>query len=112
MCTEYEGWSNYPTWCVNLWLANDKKLYTMMLDKINELKREENPEEKLAKWLKDWTENGNPLKLSTSLYSDLITWAIGMADYYEIAGSWLEDYANSEEDDSDEEPEERQRQNK
>ena len=26
MDTEYNGWTNYPTWAVNLWLCNDEGL--------------------------------------------------------------------------------------
>ena len=25
--TEYNGWSNYETWVVNLWLTNDQRYY-------------------------------------------------------------------------------------
>ena len=30
----YQGWSNYPTWAVNLWLANDEGLYLATLELI------------------------------------------------------------------------------
>ncbi len=90
MCKEYEGWSNYPTWCVNLWLSNNEPLYRAVLEKIEEVKSSEDPEAVLADWIKDMVENGNPLTRA-NLYSDLMTWAIGMADYYEIAKALLED---------------------
>ena len=32
----YNGWSNYPTWAVNLWLSNDEGLYNAAHELVGE----------------------------------------------------------------------------
>jgi hypothetical protein len=33
--TTYNGWTNYPTWCVNLWLSNDEGLYRATVELVD-----------------------------------------------------------------------------
>ena len=33
---KYNGWTNYETWCVNLWLTNDQGSYECALDMARE----------------------------------------------------------------------------
>ena len=30
--TTYNGWTNYETWLVNLWLSNDEGIWTMLVE--------------------------------------------------------------------------------
>lgn len=32
----YNGWANYPTWCVSLWLSNDEGLYNQSREIVQE----------------------------------------------------------------------------
>jgi hypothetical protein len=34
MCSEYNGWPNYETWSMNLWLTNDSSFYEVAEDAI------------------------------------------------------------------------------
>lgn len=101
--TTYEGWSNYPTWCVNLWLANDEGLYHEALDVVRtaiERPKLCMPTEAqqavhdVADALKDWLEtigeaDGlNPAE--AGIASDLVTWAFNQVDWRELAESWIE----------------------
>jgi len=91
----YEGWSNYPTWCVNLWLSNDEGLYfsTLEMQKHYQGSQEDEPETEddvfgFADAIKDLIEEFKPEV--KGLYSDLLQWSISQANYEEIAKSWLE----------------------
>ena len=39
MCKEYNGWSNYQTWNVMLWLDDDQELCTYIREKAEEIQR-------------------------------------------------------------------------
>ena len=32
----YNGWTNYPTWCINLWITNDQGLDSMVRERAEE----------------------------------------------------------------------------
>jgi hypothetical protein len=89
----YQGWKNYETWCVNLWLSNDEASY----HHVNELAhkaaaRAEDREAatcEMAGWLKALIEDSAPDV--DGMYGDLLTAAISEVDWYEVAASWLED---------------------
>jgi len=48
----YNGWKNYPTWAVNLWLSNDEGLYAGTLARVEASKGEGRHE--VADTLKAW----------------------------------------------------------
>ena len=85
----YNGYSNYETWCVNLWLDNDEGLYREFQDRI----RKGISVYDLSKMIQELVEEGNPIT-TTSFYSDLMNSAIKNVEFYEIAENMLEDYKN------------------
>jgi hypothetical protein len=96
----YNGWTNYETWNVALWLDNDQGTYNYVRELADEAKRESaehqdrydtrTPEGLLAERLKDLVEDGSPLAEEASMYADLLGAAIGAVDWYEIAEAILE----------------------
>lgn len=97
--TSYNGWSNYETWVVNLWLGNDEGSYTTcrslaqrcfeeaVADEV--LSREERACYQLASELKEMVEEGSPLAGEASVYADLLNASISEVNWKEIANSLL-----------------------
>lgn len=92
----YNGWSNYPTWNVNLWLSNDEGLYREALDIVARSRDWEEAEETpvrvlVADQLRDWVRDDLAPDLGASFAADLLGYALDSVDWFEIADAWLED---------------------
>jgi hypothetical protein len=93
--SSYNGWANYETWLVNLWLNNDEETYNLcrsLAERCFEdavpsevLSREERACYLLANQLKEMLEARNPLASEASVYADLINAALCEVNWREIA---------------------------
>ena len=75
---EYEGWRNYETWAVNLWLANDEGIYNGARD-LNLSIRPDDAERELRDYVESvlWGDEA-PGGLGTDLIGhalDYVDWA-------------------------------------
>ena len=105
MCNkEYNGYTNYETWCVSLWIDNELLWY----QDINNLalecwgnaedsndygffrSRQDNAIQDLEKNIKDYIEENNQLISEASLYSDMLGSAFDNVNWQEIAENWIE----------------------
>jgi hypothetical protein len=86
--SDYNGWTNYPTWAVNLWLANDQGLQSFVVESLSECAGETRRIDS-ADWLKGFV-RGYMESDEASMASDLLGYALDCVDWYEIATSWLE----------------------
>ena len=97
----YNGWKNYPTWAVNLWLSNDEGLYNEALWRAERVLGEPSPRSEywtleeshrftLAEILAGWVENDLSPDLGASFSADLLGYALSQVDWDEIATAWLE----------------------
>ncbi|MDZ7703650.1 MAG: hypothetical protein U5L04_04090 [Trueperaceae bacterium] len=107
----HEGWSNYPTWCVNLYFQNDERMSRWALELIaqatddyvpdgDEYEYESvDPVTWLADAIQDLTRKEMPgcIEQATGLWGDLITHALEQVDYREIATEWLAEHALNQE---------------
>lgn len=86
----YNGWKNYPTWCVNLWLSNDEGLYHQVMDHLNILPQDDHDRRENAEELKRWVTDDLAPDLGATFVADLLGYALGEVDWYEIADAWIE----------------------
>lgn len=96
----YNGWTNYETWNVKLWLDNEQGTYELQKEMVRQSRqtpkvdvwtKEETTRFTLADLLKDFVEENNPLANDASMYSDLMSAALSEVNWQEIADSILEE---------------------
>ena len=88
----YNGWENYETWCVNLWLRNDE-FTDLLCSKIVENAKSEVPEGAIyvaAARIRDYVESGVPDNMLTGMYGDLLLNALRSVEWVDIAKSFEE----------------------
>ena len=99
----YNGWTNYETWAVSLWLDNEQSSYLYWREQAARhrqeapnasdfrrgiLTEEQEARCNLAKQLKREVMDASPL-CEANLYSDLLWAALSEVDWMEIADHWL-----------------------
>ena len=90
----YNGWSNYPTWCVAMWIDNDE----VMQQRAYEIVRVAEAKHDAADELKHYIEESAALIapavfVEASFVADLYGYAIGEVDWYEVAEHYMEEEA-------------------
>ena len=97
----YQGWKNYETWAVNLWLQNDEGTYQYWLGSASDaweqaeadrtFSRMENAREALYMQLRnELLEAADEAVDSGTLWADLLGAALGDVEWLEIADAFLE----------------------
>lgn len=98
--TTYNGWTNYETWLVNLWMDNDCGEQEFFRERAKEIYDSDEPRPtsaltwaevsrlRFADWLKDYWEEHRP-ELSGA-YNDLLTGALSAVNWDEIARHYID----------------------
>lgn len=102
---KYNGFANYETWCSILWIKTDEQAANHWLARARELRDNPPPNAawtvaerarfSLADEIKACFEDGNPLMDANSVYSDLLSTALGRVNWPEIADHLLKDVDKS-----------------
>lgn len=106
--TRCNGFANYETWTVSLWMANDSATYRHYQELVRELceaggssqsnflSKREAAAVALAETLREDFEVASPTADTTSVYSDLMNSALSEVDWYELANDLLNDVTEDE----------------
>lgn len=98
----YNGWRNYETWNVKLWIDNDEGSYHYWQDRAQEIfddadecddtfSKSDSARLALADALKDEIDEQGAPDLGACMYADLLNAALSEVDWMEIADALLED---------------------
>ena len=88
MSNKYNGWSNYETWNLSLWLDNNREWYRAVNDKalglVNDVLTKDEEIEFLKNFIIDLVQNDEP-KIEPSFYSDILNASIREVNFREIS---------------------------
>jgi hypothetical protein len=96
--TTYNGWTNYPTWNVHLWITNEESLYDWALELVRgvvEVNRDTANAGQTVRYqasgrIKDWVVDELAPDLGASFAADLLGYALDQVNWVEIADSMIQ----------------------
>ena len=90
----YNGWTNYETWVVALWLEEED-----YFSHLNEVKDDFKDLYDLAEYIKYYIDEYDPLQGECTMYSNLLSGALSEVDCREIAKHYWENLELDNDDD-------------
>jgi hypothetical protein len=95
----YNGWSNYETWVVKLWMDNDEISYNFWRERVQDhiatyTDREDGWKDEAVNCLADEIKDTHEADLPhvEGFAADLLNAAMGEVDWREMAESMIDDY--------------------
>lgn len=93
----HNGWTNYETWVVNLWMDNEKGQQDYWIDEVQMALKQPHPVSHLADRIKDEHEEATSYALAAAKYetgplADLLNGALSEVNWREIAQFWIDNH--------------------
>lgn len=82
----YNGWANYETWNLHLWLSNDPACQEMAEELCEGLEPYE-AAERLKEWAQEYVDS---LGIGPSFASDMLNASLSQVDWREVAAAFSE----------------------
>lgn len=83
---KYNGYTNYQTWIISMWINNEEKLYNYWMDRARKNGDDYALGEEIKKYFE---EDNNPLADTANYYTDLLNSALGLVNWREVAQELL-----------------------
>ena len=86
MSTECNGWKNYETWIVNLWIDNDQAFANYWRDRAEEVRDVSDLADEMQEF---YTEQAEQVIPSQGMFNDLFNSALREVSWYDIAENYI-----------------------
>ena len=83
------GWTNYETWVINLWMNNDQGSPEYWAERAEELINDENSVDTLAHEIQGNHEDASKERAVIGPFADLLGYSLGRVNWHEIAESLI-----------------------
>jgi hypothetical protein len=102
MSNKYNGYTNYETWNLSLWLDNNREWYRAVNDKalnlVNDVLTKDEAIYNLKNFIIDLVQNDEP-KIEPSFFSDVLNASIREVNFWEISQNLIYEARKSVADD-------------
>ena len=102
MSNKYNGYTNYETWNLSLWLDNNREWYRAVNDKalnlVNDVLTKDEAIYNLKNFIIDLVQNDEP-KIEPSFFSDILNASIREVNFWEISQNLIYEARKSVADD-------------
>ena len=102
MSNKYNGYTNYETWNLSLWLDNNREWYRAVNDKalnlVNDVLTKDEAIYNLKNFIIDLVQNDEP-KIVPSFFSDVLNASIREVNFWEISQNLIYEARKSVADD-------------
>ena len=95
----YNGWVNYPTWAVHLWISNEEFLWDTALEIAADARLHSSSWRDGPDAIKNWVVDELVPDLGASMPGDILGWAFDQVDWTEVFDAITEALPELEDDD-------------
>ncbi len=94
MCKEYNGWSNWETWVVKLWLDNDESVHAMVVEMVEAGKQDDGDGitgAELEEFVWNTFDPEGLYHKQANLFTDFIFSSMNMVSWDEVSAAYNQD---------------------